>query len=683
MLYVRQEIIEHGVCNFSEPSWRGTSKYMEKVIAFVEHMVNSVPDVKKTGRISKEKWYEYCQSPKVAQLVQKFPQNVAMSYWVLFSTLGTLNCFKNSGAAGQAGLLGSGSGGSSSSCSSPTQEQQQSINFGSSDLIPESQHHIDIRVIALFLMVQVFPKYKHDFNKQMGKENNGLNNLYNEGTKSPRGSMNPSQSPRYQQASPRSARGADQLFGQSLSGFGNNMQNNHAPPKAVLAFIQHEILPKLICEIFPLHPDIGNSPRHRDANFFTLTSMQTQVLAIILDFRRLDGEQLALSEQHQVAANKLNAPPLHLFFDKLQNDIARKCQKQNYRQFTDELKKQVQTCEKSYPSHLGKSLTSDPLMHSIYSQLTSSSASLHQSMGQLQFRNERDRTAGGADSGTPVITRETAVVANQTRSTVIETKCYERVYVVNCRNCHVYLSGGVIGSVYIAGCQDCQIVVSSADLVTACDGEKLSLHVSADLLKLDNCISCTCYLATTHPAIMCGDTRGIKLGPYNVLSHDNVATALDPAVHQHSRNINGSDPDQSFRAATSWSNPLVSGTSSPEEVFSYVHPKDFTPVVIPGISPTQDLATQMKCFAAQASGGGGGEDPVRWVKQLHLPETYSRQLQAKLQDVSQAKQGFDKFKIEKLSENFQQFLNDKNRKKQLQDLAKLQSFAQKQAMKGS
>ena len=191
-------------------------------------------------------------------------------------------------------------------------------------------------------------------------------------------------------------------------------------------------------------------------------------------------------------------------------------------------------------------------------------------------------------------------------------------------------------------------------------------------------------------------TTGIKLSPYNVLSHD--VGKDQPIVGAFGR----PDPMCSMigeKVATQWSSPIwCAGGAN----YFFVHPKELIPLVLPGMSPTYDMAQQMQTFVQpqqgapappQGAAGAGnstsqhstsqhstsqhstsqhhtsqhstsqsqqqGVDQsgsVAWVKALHLPEVYSRVLGNKVGEVNATPRAFTAKQMEKIGERFSTWL---------------------------
>ncbi len=220
-----------------------------------------------------------------------------------------------------------------------------------------------------------------------------------------------------------------------------------------------------------------------------------------------------------------------------------------------------------------------------------------------------------------------------------------------------------------------------------------------------------------NPVVFCGDTHGIQLAPYNVLASDRApdATAEVPdtgasALRPYERYVAELQSDVYGRGfpvgekrhafvenlGGNWASPLE--CSKERSDYRLLHPKEFAPLVVPGISPTAELGHILQRShgrhhgstppdggggsAASSSGSGSGKPLSRaertveepWRKYLILPEVYAKELERKDKDVRgqmQCGQLPERARA-KLMNQFQSWLRSTERFKQLQDLAKIQ-----------
>jgi len=160
----------------------------------------------------------------------------------------------------------------------------------------------------------------------------------------------------------------------------------------------------------------------------------------------------------------------------------------------------------------------------------------------------------------------------------------EYLNITSCNDCVLYVTAAPRFCL-ISGCHECTIIMLAVSaLCTIQNSEKVSVHVAAHCFKMENCIDSSAYVYCRVPPILTGDTRGIKLAPYNVLysqANEVLASAgltLEPAF------------------SDSWAHPVCCTLGSPDETlgprkdedtnstYHFVHPKDFQPVVIPEFS---------------------------------------------------------------------------------------------------
>ena len=130
------------------------------------------------------------------------------------------------------------------------------------------------------------------------------------------------------------------------------------------------------------------------------------------------------------------------------------------------------------------------------------------------------------------VSQDTAVIVGLGKTTWLErggaastasrkNAGYTRLYIANCNGSTIYVTCPV-QYVVLKNCdKHCQIIITSQPLMITCtDCANITLHSTADLVKLDNCADVCLFVAVRTPPIFCGDTRGIRLAPYNVLSHN-------------------------------------------------------------------------------------------------------------------------------------------------------------------
>lgn len=186
-------------------------------------------------------------------------------------------------------------------------------------------------------------------------------------------------------------------------------------------------------------------------------------------------------------------------------------------------------------------------------------------------------------------------------------------------------------------------------MTSVVESRALTLHASGDVVKVDNCISLTLYLGVQRPVLLHGDTRGIKLAPYNVLS-------LEDSDSYTGKEVEGTL--DSF--STKWSTPVCCAA---EEEYSFLNPKDFLPLVVPGQAPSE-----LSC-------GLDDESLMPFRKALlALPEVYAGPLEQKLAELKPLQGGGLSTSLKKqIGDAFREWLKSSGKLKQLTDLARIQT----------
>lgn len=140
----------------------------------------------------------------------------------------------------------------------------------------------------------------------------------------------------------------------------------------------------------------------------------------------------------------------------------------------------------------------------------------------------------------------------------------------------------------ITGCHDCTIIVGAvSSLCTLQNCEKVSVHVAAHCFKIDNSTDSSAYVYCHWPPVLTGDTRGIKLAPFNVL-YSGMNSVLKSAGMALEPNC-----------VDAWAQPVCCTLGSPDETlggrshgggsyeesastsYHFVHPQNFQPVLVP------------------------------------------------------------------------------------------------------
>lgn len=160
-------------------------------------------------------------------------------------------------------------------------------------------------------------------------------------------------------------------------------------------------------------------------------------------------------------------------------------------------------------------------------------------------------------------------------------ECYF-LNITSCNDCVIYVTS-TARFCLVAGCHECTIILAAvSELCTLSNCEKISVHVAAHCFKMENSTDSSAYLYCHIPPILTGDTRGIKLAPFNVL-HSQMDRVLASANLKL-------DPEY----VDVWSHPVCSTLGSPDETlggrgsnsddnstYHFVHPKGFQPLIVP------------------------------------------------------------------------------------------------------
>jgi len=231
--------------------------------------------------------------------------------------------------------------------------------------------------------------------------------------------------------------------------------------------------------------------------------------------------------------------------------------------------------------------------------------------------------------------------------------------IIGCTDCTVYVTSPVHFCL-ISGCHDCNVVMSSVSaLCTISHCEKISVHVAAHCFKMDNSTDSSAFLFCHTPPILTGDTRGIKLAPFNVLS-SSLAAALAASNMQL-------DPEY----VDVWAHPVCCALGVPNEtmsirsgvmneptntVYHFVHPASFQPVVVPGLTARGAAAVPLCLPQVYDDAFKSREEEIRAL-QRSLAELED---EAKRKRVQQTVQG-----------HFREWLQSTGKSRQLADLARM------------
>eukprot|EP00440_Ansanella_granifera_P000601 gb/GFBE01000651.1/.p1 GENE.gb/GFBE01000651.1/~~gb/GFBE01000651.1/.p1 ORF type:complete len:519 (+),score=99.82 gb/GFBE01000651.1/:1-1557(+) len=232
----------------------------------------------------------------------------------------------------------------------------------------------------------------------------------------------------------------------------------------------------------------------------------------------------------------------------------------------------------------------------------------------------------------------------------------EYLNIVDCKDCAIYVTAR-IRFCLISGCEGTTVILGGVStLCTTHNCEKVSIHVAAHCYKMENCIDTSSYLFTHIPPIITGDTRGVKLAPYNVL-HSHMASVLqgsrmtlDPAfvdVWAHPVCCTAGMPDETLRSR-------VNAAEEQNTTYHFVHPSKFFPVVVPENGPRGAAL------------------------QLVLPEVYDKAMKERQEEMQEIQQQLSKIpgdaakkKVhEAIQSHFRDWLQSTGKVRQLSDLAK-------------
>lgn len=165
----------------------------------------------------------------------------------------------------------------------------------------------------------------------------------------------------------------------------------------------------------------------------------------------------------------------------------------------------------------------------------------------------------------------------------------EYLNISDCKDSTIYVTAR-IRFCLITGCENTTIILGGVSTIcTTHNCEKVSIHVAAHCYKMENCIDTSAFLYCHLPPIITGDTRGIKLAPYNVL-HSHMASVL-----------HGSQMTLDREFVDIWAHPICCTAGMAGETltrttrealfeeqnttYHFVHPSKFFPVVVPETGP--------------------------------------------------------------------------------------------------
>jgi len=238
----------------------------------------------------------------------------------------------------------------------------------------------------------------------------------------------------------------------------------------------------------------------------------------------------------------------------------------------------------------------------------------------------------------------------------------EYVNITSCTDCVIYIISNSRFCL-VDSCHDCTIImpgVSSLCSIRHC--EKISIHVAARCFKMENSIDSSAHIFCHVPPILSGDTRGIKLAPYNVLyskmdallANANMSLVpdyVDTWAHPVCCTL-GSIPDETLGGRAGILDESNSST------YHFVHPKNFQPVVIPETSNRSSPVVSPK---------------------LCLPQVYEDALKSREEEMRGFHQMLSEIKDEEkrkraqqaIQGHFREWLQATGKSRQLADLARM------------
>lgn len=242
------------------------------------------------------------------------------------------------------------------------------------------------------------------------------------------------------------------------------------------------------------------------------------------------------------------------------------------------------------------------------------------------------------------------LVANQHRTTVLRSNEVRgrpgNVLVVNSSESAVFLEE-VHQNLLIFGCSDCEIVILGIrGCVSINFSDRITLRCAANSVRVDNSTDCQIYCHTDNPPILSGDTRGIELGPFNVI-HSGLSAILEEAGVTY--------PTKSSTAL--WSQPICSTLS--DGPYLLLAPQRFHLVRFP--EPYKNKNEKLAIALPELYA-----DAVRGRKDAF------EELKSEIAGISDAG---NKAKVNSIiSGHFREWLSSCNRAKSIVDIAKISSL---------
>lgn len=251
---------------------------------------------------------------------------------------------------------------------------------------------------------------------------------------------------------------------------------------------------------------------------------------------------------------------------------------------------------------------------------------------------------------TESVSRPAIHIANQHRATVLRSNnpCATpgNVFVVNSSESSVFLEE-VHENLLIFGCSDCEIVILALrGSVSINFSDRITVRCVANSVRLDNSTDCQIFCHSDKPPVLSGDTRGIELGPFNVI-HSKHSTILQEVGLTYSTDS----------ATALWSQPICSTLS--DGPYLLLAPQKFHLVRFPETHRT--LSTKLA---------------------IALPQIYADALRNRLISFEELKSEIagisDAGNVAKvnsiISGHFREWLSSSNRTKSIVDIVRISSL---------
>mmetsp|Transcript_12924 Transcript_12924/g.36849 ORF Transcript_12924/g.36849 Transcript_12924/m.36849 type:complete len:519 (-) Transcript_12924:100-1656(-) len=236
----------------------------------------------------------------------------------------------------------------------------------------------------------------------------------------------------------------------------------------------------------------------------------------------------------------------------------------------------------------------------------------------------------------------------------------EFLNITSCTDCVIYVTSRVRFCL-ISGCHECTIIMSAVSgLCSIQNCEKISVHVAAHCFKMENSIDSSAYLFCHVPPVLTGDTRGIKLAPYNVM-YSQLSSVLSRA---------GMSLDQEY--VDVWAHPVCCTLGSPDETltgrsgcldepnnstYHFVHPVNFQPVIVPETNSRTLASSTTLCL------------PQVYDDALKVKREEMRALQRMIAEIPD--EGKRKRAQQAIQGHFREWLQSTGKSRQLADLTRM------------